>query len=667
MMNFMQPHFAEPHWLGLAVLGPLALLALQLYAARARRRQLAQIATREVLPNLTRSHSPLRRLIKNILFGLAVVGIGLALARPQWGVREITSQNLSEDIVFAIDCSRSMLAADVSPNRLERAKLAVQDFVRRHTNGRVGLVAFAGQAFLQCPLTFDHGSFEDALRAIDERTIVVPGTDVGRALDESFRAMEKMDRKKVIVLITDGEDLEKSGVKIATALAATNVVVFTVGVGTEAGSEIRVLNEQGQPELVRDAKGEAVLSRLDETTLRAIAEATKGSYEPLGALGEGLAKVRLAVAARDLFSGAAPRQRFGVDRFHVPLAIVLGLLVAESLLGTRRRDAESRMKHEEARQTGRTVSVLGLLLLTAGFGGAAEGTNGPPAALAKAATEKSPENAREFFNAGTRQLRAGKLREAEAFLQSALKFQEVGLQSPALYNLGHVRYAQVAEELKRSPADGPTARRVQGALGHGDQALQQAAEALAGPDVQAMVLAYLNGRGARKDLREAIDLVRRALEAHGGALQKWQRALGDFKSAVELNPDDMEAKRNVAIVEEAIAKLIDKLKQLAQLAQLMGQQRAALGEAMKQLRGKIPAPDAPPGGAGEEEDEDDVENPNGPREGEEGKGREGEEQRRLSREEAGWILDSFKLGGNKQLPMGQGEEKPPRDRKGKNW
>lgn len=337
MMDFAQPHFAEPRWLWLAVLGPVALLALQYYAARARQRQLALIATPDFVANLTRSHSPVRRVLKNFLLVLGVVGIGLAMARPQWGVREITSQNLSEDIVFAIDCSRSMLAADVSPNRIERAKLAVQDFVRRHTNGRVGLVAFAGQAFLQCPLTFDHGAFEDALLALDEKTIAVPGSDLGRALEESFQAMEKMDRKKVIVLITDGEDLEKDGVKIAARLAETNVVVYTVGVGTEAGAEIRVLNEQGQPELVRDLKGEVVRSQLDETTLREIAQATKGNYEPLGPLGEGLAKVRLAVENKTDRSGAIPLRKLGIDRFHVPIAVVLALLVVESLIGTRRR------------------------------------------------------------------------------------------------------------------------------------------------------------------------------------------------------------------------------------------------------------------------------------------------------------------------------------------
>ncbi len=336
-MDFTHAHLAEPHWLWLAVAAPVILIALQRYAAAARRRQLATLAAPQFLDDLTRSHSPARRALKDILLVLAVAGVGVALARPQWGVQELAGQALGEDIVFAVDCSRSMLAADVSPNRLERAKLAVLEFVRRHGRGRVGLVAFAGQAFLQCPLTFDYGAFEDALRALDDRAIVVPGTDIGRALDEAFHAMEKIDRRKVVVLLTDGEDLEKSGVTMAESLAGKGVVAFTVGVGTEAGAEIQVINEQGQPELVRDTKGETVRSRLDETTLRKIAQATKGNYYPLGSLGEGLAKVRLAMERTDFASGPAPVRKLGVDRFHLPIAVVLGLLVVESLMGTRRR------------------------------------------------------------------------------------------------------------------------------------------------------------------------------------------------------------------------------------------------------------------------------------------------------------------------------------------
>ena len=336
-MNFAHPHFAEPSWLWLAVLGPIVLVVLQRYSAWARRKQLAQLAAPEFVADLTRSHSPVRRAIKNAMLVLAVAGIGLALARPQWGEQAETGYLLGQDVVFVLDCSRSMLATDIAPSRLQRAKLAILDFVQQHGRGRVGLVAFAGQAFLQCPLTFDYGAFQDALAAIDDKTIPVPGTDVGRALDEAFHAMEKGDRQKLLVLLTDGEDLEKSGVKTAEALAKQGVVVFTVGVGTPAGAEIQILNEQGKPEWVRDTKGEIVRSRLDEATLRSVAQATHGTYYPLGPLGEGLAKVRLALESLNSTTGSGPARKLGVDRFHLPLAAVLVLLVAESLIGTRRR------------------------------------------------------------------------------------------------------------------------------------------------------------------------------------------------------------------------------------------------------------------------------------------------------------------------------------------
>ena len=336
-MNFANPHFAEPRWLWLVVLAPLLLAALQRYSAWARQKQLAQIAAPHFVEELTRSFSPARRALKNALLVLAAAGVGLALARPQWGEQAEISHLYGQDTLFILDCSRSMLASDVAPSRLQRARLAILDYVQRRGHGRVGLVAFAGQAFLQCPLTFDYGAFQDALMVIDDKTIPVPGTDVGRALDEAYRAMDKGARPKVLVLLTDGEDLEQGGVRTAAALAKQGVVVFTVGVGTPAGGEIQLVNEQGKPELVRDSRGEVVRSRLDEPTLRAIAQATRGAYYPLGPLGEGLAKVRLALETLNTGSGSAPARKFGVDRFHWPVAAVLILLVAESLIGTRRR------------------------------------------------------------------------------------------------------------------------------------------------------------------------------------------------------------------------------------------------------------------------------------------------------------------------------------------
>jgi Ca-activated chloride channel family protein len=341
-MNFSNPHFAEPRWLLVAFLGPLVLAGLQWYSAWARKRQLSQIAAPRFLHELTRSHNPFRRLFKNALLVLAIAGVGFALARPQWGQQEEAGQSLGEDIVFILDCSRSMLATDVTPSRLQRAKLAISDFMGRHTHSRLGLVAFAGQAFLQCPLTFDYSAFEDTLMDVDDKTIPIPGTDVGLALEEGYRALEKGERHKLLVLITDGEDLEKGGVRAAERLAKEGVVIFTIGVGTPAGSEIQIFNEQGRPEFVRDNKGEIVHSRLDEPTLRNIAQTTHGAYYPLGPLGEGLAKVRITLETMNISSGSAPARKFGVDRFHWFIASVLFLLVTESLIGTRRRLNPSR-------------------------------------------------------------------------------------------------------------------------------------------------------------------------------------------------------------------------------------------------------------------------------------------------------------------------------------
>jgi Ca-activated chloride channel family protein len=335
-MSFVHPHFAEPRWLWLAVLGPVLLAALQLYSASARSKQLSRLAAPQFVLAFTRSHSPVRRLAKSLMLVLAIAGMGLTLARPQWGERQETGQAVGHDVVFLLDCSRSMLASDVAPTRLDRAKLAIRDFLHRPGLGRVGLVAFAGQAFLQCPLTFDYSAFEDALQVVDEKTIPVLGTDIGIALQEGAHALDNRSTRKVLVLVTDGEDLEKQGLRTAQKLGTNGITIFTVGVGTTSGAEIHMLDEHGKSELVRDSKGEVVRTHMSPSTLQDIAQVTGGSYFPLGPLGEGLARVHLAMEALGEKPGAAPARRFGVDRFQIPLAVVLGLLVIESLIGTRR-------------------------------------------------------------------------------------------------------------------------------------------------------------------------------------------------------------------------------------------------------------------------------------------------------------------------------------------
>jgi hypothetical protein len=297
-------------------------------------------------------------------------------------------------------------------------------------------------------------------------------------------------------------------------------------------------------------------------------------------------------------------------------------------------------------------------------GAAALAATAPPAS-APEPEGPAPSTPRDFFNVGTTKLRQGKLREAEAFLESALASQTDRLQPPALYNLGHVRFGQGAEELKKGPGGRQTAARMRNATEATDDALHSADEALAGNELDKLVASYIKGRGARKELKAATKAVKRALETHGGALAKWQRSENDFKGTVELRRKDADAQQNVETVEQCIAKLVDSIREMQAAANAAGDKNQELAEKLKQLKGRIPAPDMPPGGAGD--DDEDEDKPNGPKEGDkEGPSKDGQEMS-LSPEQAGWLLDGFQLDGDRRLPMGQTDSAEPQNRSRKPW
>jgi len=260
---------------------------------------------------------------------------------------------------------------------------------------------------------------------------------------------------------------------------------------------------------------------------------------------------------------------------------------------------------------------------------------GPGNAAPAKAELPAPTTPRESYNAGTQQLRAGKLREAETFLETTVASQQEDLQAPALYNLGHVRFAQGIEVLKKSPPARPTAARGRAAEQEADEAIRRAEDALNGNNVDQLVAAYMHGRGKRKELKSALQAVRQALPVHGAALARWQRAAGDFTSVVELKTTDADAQHNAEVVDQCIAKLVDSLQQMQKCANGMCDKNNQLGEKLKQLKGRIPDQNMPPGAAGEdEEDEEDF--PKGPQPGqEEGPTKEGKEMT-LSQEQAGW-------------------------------
>ena len=294
-------------------------------------------------------------------------------------------------------------------------------------------------------------------------------------------------------------------------------------------------------------------------------------------------------------------------------------------------------------------------------------TNTPSA---PAIDQPLPESSRELFNLGTKRLRAGKLTEAETALEKALQSQDEHVRAPAVYNLGETRFQQGAELLKKGPEKQSTLSRGWNAAQIADHASQRATEALASNDVQQMLAAYLNGRGARRELRSASEAIRRALDVYGTALRRWQRSLDDFKSAAELNRADTNALHNAELVEREIAKLIDSIREMQQAAQKMAQSQQGLREKLKQLGGRIPESMMPPGASGDDEEDGEGKRGKDPGELQPGMKEPGPKpgsETPLSAEEAGWLLDGFKLDSNRRLPMNQEQTGEPRDRKGRNW
>ena len=280
--------------------------------------------------------------------------------------------------------------------------------------------------------------------------------------------------------------------------------------------------------------------------------------------------------------------------------------------------------------------------------------------------ELPPQSPRDFYNNGTRELRDGKLREAELSLQTAVASQDEKVQTVALYNLGHVRFKQGVEALKKGPEAGATMARSQTACAAVDQALQVADAALSQFDLEKLVTAYMHGRGVRKQVKQATEAVKRALEEHGGVLARWQRASGDFKSADQLRAD-ADARFNAELVDRQIAKLVDLEQTLKMAAQSCSKKRDSLQAKLGEMKKLIPKDRLKQCQNGEEDDEDEEEPPKEPKKGQqEPKPRDGQE-RLMSPEEAARLLETLKLDANRKLPMGFEQEAMTKKRTGRDW
>src|SRR5712675_1494232 len=270
--------FGAPQWFwGLLALPILA--ALFLRAERKSVKRLREFVSPRLLPLLAGRVDHFRRVIR---FGLLLLGLALALlslAQPRWGYTFEDAKRRGIDLFIAVDTSRSMLSNDVQPNRLERVKLAAQDLVNQLQGDRVGLIAFAGRAFLQAPLTIDYEAAVESINDLDTKTIPEGGTNISEAINLALNTFGKSAAgNRALIIFTDGEELSGDAAKVAKAVADAGVRIFTVGVGTPQGSLIPVTSDDGGTAFVKDSAGQVVKSKLDDKRLREIAEATGGFY-----------------------------------------------------------------------------------------------------------------------------------------------------------------------------------------------------------------------------------------------------------------------------------------------------------------------------------------------------------------------------------------------------
>jgi Ca-activated chloride channel family protein len=319
-----------------------------LYAFRKKRKAMARFAQVEMIRRMTVSISRGRQYFKAFLILLVAIFAVLALARPQFGTKMELMRRKGLDVAVAVDVSLSMYAEDIKPNRMARSKQEIGKFVDRLGGDRVALVAFAGEAFLQCPFTSDYGAFKIFLDVLGPELIPVPGTDIAGAIETSLKAFDPKDRKyRVLVLLTDGEDHSGRAEKMAEQAAKEGVAIYTVGIGLPSGVPIPLKDEQGNVMYKKDRNGNVVTTKLDEVLLQKIALATGGKYyhaEPGRFELEDVLREIEKMEKRELDSERLSQYE---DRFQIPLGISLFLLVAEMLISDRRK----RRKEWEGRFT----------------------------------------------------------------------------------------------------------------------------------------------------------------------------------------------------------------------------------------------------------------------------------------------------------------------------
>jgi Ca-activated chloride channel family protein len=501
--------FAKPEmlWL-LAATAPLLTWFL-VWSWRKRQSLIRQFVQSRLLAQLTVGVSAVRQKLRLVLLGLAACLLLAALARPQLGFawEEVRQRGL--DLVIAIDTSRSMLAADVTPDRLTRSKLAALDLMKLARSDRLALVAFSGNAFLQCPLTLDDNAFQQSLNLLEAGLLPQGGTAISAAIDTALTAFKDSgDNHRALVLFTDGEDHDGDALAAANRAAAAGLKIFTVGVGTATGDRLRLVDEQGRTTYVTDESGKPVVSKLNTDLLKEVSQKTGGDFLALigGDPMKTLYDARLGVLPKSDLNSRLLRQYH--ERFQWPLGLAILLLVIELFLPDRRRvNRTEAMAAAPNAELKKLFAILALLLACSPALASSQSAlkayqqgdfRAAEREYQRLAAEK-PDDARLRFNAGTAAVAAGDLGAATNHLEAATRASDPALLQGVYYNLGNAFYR----------------------LG----------EAAGAPDLM---------------------------------LTNWQQSVQHYDSALRLDPKDRDAEFNRGLVQERLEELKRQMQQQQQ-------------------------------------------------------------------------------------------------------
>lgn len=464
-------HFAHQHLLWFLFIIPV-LVGLKLWVdahGSAAERLFTAARLRQALVT---GRSLWRSWVVYALYSLAMACLIVAVAQPRWDVEQLEVPDKGRNVFIAIDTSRSMLANDIAPDRITRAKLAAQDVLAALKTDRVGLIAFAGNSYLQAPLTTDHDAVIEAIESLDFTSVPRGGSEIGRALKLAMETFEKSPAKNHgLILFSDGGEPDIQVTEYTKQAAKKNILILTVGVGTEAGALIPDPDPERSGEYVRDSKGNVVKTRLEPKVLQEIATATRGRYLKLGSQPLATGVVKDLLSALQAQTNAAKELVKPIERFYWPLSLGMLFLITAWLI-----HPSSRMKTASTILASRPKQALALLFIGSLWGRSSaqaafnsNKNNTDPTEAHKAYTDGEFDHATKLYEKLVQQTNSGARKQQLAFglaasahqikdydkaiggFSQALESTDTGLQNQAHRGIAHSLYDQGDRALAKQP------------------------------------------------------------------------------------------------------------------------------------------------------------------------------------------------------------------------